>query len=116
MNKYRNKKAKRDGLVFDSQAEARRYDGLLLMQRSGEISDLRVHPRYELQPSFLRDGKRVRAIHYEADFSYLDKSTGWRHTVEDVKGFATKEFLLKKKLFLFRYPHIDLRVLNAKEV
>ena len=104
--KYGNKRA--DG--FDSQAEARRYDELALLARGGAIADLRVHPTYELQPAFNAGGKRHRAISYEADFAYVE---GGRQVVEDVKGARTKEFNIKEKLFRYRYPEIDLRILEV---
>jgi hypothetical protein len=108
-NKYRNRRTVIDGIPFDSQAEARRWQELKLLEAAGEIRYLQRQPRYELQPAFRRkDGTRVRAITYTADFVYID-SLGF-HIVEDVKGKATEVFKLKRKLFMFRYPHIQLRI------
>ena len=44
MNKYGNKKAVRNGITFDSQKEAVRYDQLMLMLCAGEIRDLKLQP------------------------------------------------------------------------
>lgn len=101
-----------DGHTFDSKAEAKRYGELKLMVQAGEISDLTVHPVYELQTAF-RDatGSRHRSIRYEGDFGYTERG---RAVVEDVKGHRTEVFKLKEKLFRFRYPYIDFRVLDIR--
>lgn len=110
--KYGNKKVEYDGYTFDSIAEARRYEELKLMEQAGAISDLRLQPRYELQKAFVDyEGKRQRAIVYVADFSYQEEGL---RVVEDVKGKATKEYLIKKKLFLFKYFDITFREIKAK--
>ena len=44
MNKYGNKKAVRNGITFDSQKEAARYDQLMLRLCAGEIRDLKLQP------------------------------------------------------------------------
>ena len=81
-------------------------------QESGDISDLQVHPTFELFPAFTdRTGKQQRAIIYEADFSYIQDGV---LIVEDVKGALTEVFKLKQKLFLARYPDADLRLIKAK--
>lgn len=99
-NKYGNKKMEVDGYVFDSFMEANRYHQLKLLQRVGEISELKVHPKYELQNKFSYQGKSYRAIFYEADFEYKTATGHW--IIEDVKGHATQEYLLKKKLLLMK--------------
>ena len=113
MSKYRAKPATLDGIRFDSKAEMRRYQQLSLIEKAGEISDLKIHPRFELQPAFVdRNGNKQRAIVYEADFSYFDKALG--HTIiEDVKGYeGNRAWQLKYKMFLFSYRSYDLRVIK----
>jgi len=111
-NKYGNKKVIVDGHTFDSIAEARRYEQLSLMQKAGAISDLRLQPRYELQKAFKDfEGKMQRAIVYVADFAYAE---GGLRVVEDVKGSITKEYAIKKKLFLYRYFDLTFREIKAK--
>ena len=106
--KYHATPAVVDGLRFDSQAEGRRYTALKILAASGEISDLEIHPKYELQPGFTDNtGKRQRAIVYEADFAYTENGV---QIVEDVKGFQTPVWKLKQKLFLYRYAGRALRV------
>ena len=56
-SKYGNKRYVVDGINFASTKEARRYQELKFAQLAGEISGLNTQVRYELQPTFLRDGK-----------------------------------------------------------
>ena len=110
--KYGNKNVTVDGVAFDSIAEAERYKQLKLMEQAGAISDLRLHPRYELQKAFTDyEGNRQRAIVYVADFSYQE---GGLRVVEDVKGKAVATYLIKKKLFLFKYFDLAFREIKAK--
>lgn len=110
MNKYRNRKTIVDGIKFDSKAEARRYVELKLMEDTGHIKNLKLQPKFELQPKYKNNkGKTVRAITYIADFSYIENG---KSIVEDVKGVETKEFKLKKKLFENKYRDIDFRLVK----
>lgn len=90
MNKYGNKKAVRNGIIFDSQKEAARYDQLMLRLCAGEIRDLKLQPEFTLQEAFTTP---LGAVH-------------WLPVVEDVKGFRTKEYELKKKLMAGRGIHV----------
>jgi hypothetical protein len=110
MNKYHARRTEFDGYSFDSQAEYRRYCELKLMVSVGEITDLKVHPRYLLQPAFKCNGKVERKIEYEGDFEYLGPD-GWI-VVEDVKGMKTDVYLIKRKLFLMKYPEIKFVEIN----
>jgi hypothetical protein len=111
-NKYHNHRVKRGEYTFDSKAEAERFARLKAYEEAGHISDLQVHPTYELFPAFTdRTGKRQRAIIYEADFAYVQDGV---QIVEDIKGALTEAFKLKQKIFLSRYPELDLRVIKAK--
>lgn len=108
-SKYNNVRVRSDGYTFDSKAEAARYEQLKLMEQAGRISDLRVHPTYELQPRTVRpNGLILRPITYEADFAYTSRG---RQIVEDVKGVETDVFKLKAKMFRYHYPDLDLRIL-----
>lgn len=96
--KYHAEKTELDGIVFDSKKEAQRYAELKLLERSGAIHNLQRQVRYELIPAQKTDGKTVeRACHYIADFVYEDNG---KTVVEDVKGYRTKEYVLKRKLML----------------
>ncbi len=107
MGKYNAKKAKRGNLAFDSQAEARRYDELILLLRSGQIRNLQLQKTYCLQEPFTGlDGKRVLGVDYKADFDYERKTAPdrygniyWIHVTEDVKGVRTESYSIKARMF-----------------
>ena len=99
-NKYHNKKVEYDGIKFDSQKEKNRYIGLKQLERLGVIQNLQRQVKYELQPSFKLNGKTIRSITYIADFVYIQDGV---EVIEDVKGMRTKEYLLKKKMFEYKY-------------
>ena len=107
-NKYGAKRTVVDGFKFDSQAEAYRYQQLVLMQRGGVIRELEVHPPFPLEingkPLLLRSkgfpgGRKAR---YEADFRYFDVSKG-DYVVEDVKGADTPISQLKRAIVEAQY-------------
>lgn len=113
MSKYGNQPVEVEGLKFDSKAEARRWQELRLLEQAGEISDLTVHPRYPLSEFFEHDGKQERPIYYEADFAYHQHQPD-RQVVEDVKGCKTPVYLLKRKLFLYKFGRLyDFREVEA---
>ena len=64
------------------------------------IEDLKRQVRFELQPSYEINGKKIRSINYIADFTYREK--GKLHVI-DVKGVRTNEYKLKKKMFEYKY-------------
>lgn len=75
---------------------------LKLLENGGVIEGLELQPRFLLQSSFRYNGKTERKIEYVADFRYRVKGEKI-DTVEDVKGFKTDVYKLKRKLFLFKY-------------
>lgn len=84
---------------FDSRKEESRYYELRMLERAGKINNLQCQVKYELIPSQKVDGKVVeRAVNYIADFVYEEDG---RTVVEDVKGFKTKDYILKRKLMLY---------------
>lgn len=97
--KYGNTKVADAGITFDSKAEHKRWQYLVLMQRAGEISDLQLQvPFVLIPPQVSPSGKKERPTVYLADFVYQTKE-GTR-VVEDVKGAVTPEFRMKRKLML----------------
>ena len=117
MSKYNARKYIIDGKTFDSKKEARRYAELLLLERAGEISELKCQEKFVLIPAQRepdtigkrggrKQGKLIEhEVAYYADFYYIDKDG---HTVvEDVKGYkgggAYTVFVIKRKLMLWRY-------------
>ena len=106
-NKYKNKRVVKDGYEFDSIKETNRYVELKLMEDDRLIFNLKLQPKYLLQGSFKRHGVIYRAIHYIADFEYIDKEG--KTIVEDVKGIKTDVYKIKKKMFLFLNPDVIFR-------
>lgn len=95
--KYGNTKVNVDGMHFDSKREAARWQELRLLERAGEISDLRRQVRYELVPKMPGE----RPVDYIADFVYRGKDGN--EVVEDVKGVRTPVYVIKRKLMLWRH-------------
>lgn len=96
-----------DGIVFDSKAEMEYYrDVVLPLAAAGEIVQYELQKSFVLQPGFRHDGKAVREITYVCDF-YLVYKDGHSEVI-DVKGMATPEAKLKRKMFLYKYPEENL--------
>ncbi len=96
-SKYKNKPTERDGLKFDSQREARRYDELVLLKRAGEvIVFLTQSPRFRLPGGGT----------WTADFEvfWADGHVG----IEDSKGYRTEAYKAKKRLVESLYAPIKI--------
>lgn len=110
MNKYRVAPAAArtmDGITFDSKAEMKRYQELRMLERAGRVKDIELQPKYVLLAPFTYRKKKYRGITYRADFRYFDSSIGW--VVEDVKGYSTDSYRIKKQLLLSQHPEITFR-------
>ena len=84
-----------DGIVFASKWEMNCY---LVLRDAFGPDRLRLQPVFVLQEGFVGpDGKKVRAIHYVADFLVDER---W---VLDAKGMLTERFRLNEKMFMHRY-------------
>lgn len=105
-SKYRNKITELDGIKFHSAKEAKRYSELKLLEKAGEISNLKLQVVYQLIPPMRINDKHYRAICYYADFVYNEKGIT---VCEDVKGMQTDIF--KIKLRLMKQVHgIDIKI------
>lgn len=107
--KFNARKHVRDGITFDSKKEAERYIYLKMLKLQGKIKLLTLQPKYELQPKFKKNGKTYRPIIYQADFEYMNQDDNL--IVEDVKGFQTREWRMKQKLFEYKYPNLQITVI-----
>ena len=107
MTKYKSKKIILDNIKFDSRKEGNRYEELKILEQAGLIKELELQKVFELQPSFKKNGKTYRKITYKADFYYYDNHLQ-RYVVEDVKGFKTEVYKIKKKLFEYVYKDMEL--------
>lgn len=123
-SKYGARKTVVDGITFDSKKEADRYRELKLLEKAGEICNLRLQVPFELIPAQYEEtgevytkgvnkGKPKRgkcienAVVYYADFVY--QNMGSDRIVEDVKGIRTPVYIIKRKLFRWRYPDYEFR-------
>jgi len=93
MNKYHARRVQYDGIWFASAFERNRYIHLKEMEDSGIIKNLQIQVKYEVIPKQVGE----RAAHYIADFVYEDNGN---IIVEDTKGYATPDYILKRKLML----------------
>jgi hypothetical protein len=97
--KYRNTKTTVAGATFDSRREAARWQELQLLERAGQIRDLRRQVAFELVPGvkFAGAARARPALRYFADFVYTEHDN---QVIEDVKGVETPEFKIKRHLML----------------
>lgn len=109
-SKYHSRKVTVNGITYDSKKEATRHYELMLLERSGAISDLKRQVEFELIPpqkepdtigkrGGVIKGKTIEhAVKYVADFVYTENG---KQIVEDTKGFKTKDYIIKRKLLLY---------------
>lgn len=111
-SKLGNKKTVIDNIEFDSKLEAKYYLYLQELQKDKKIDHFELQPEFTLIPPFEKNGKKYRATKYIADFKiYRSKNENDFYLV-DTKGFVTKDFAIKEKLFNHIYRDIDLQLLT----
>lgn len=101
-NKYKAEKTDVGKITFHSKKEAKRYKELKLLEKAGVIKDLKLQPRFLLLDTIRTETETLRKKFYVADFMYYDCEKNIT-VVEDVKGFKTKDYILKKHMFLEKY-------------
>ena len=105
--KYFNKKVHWEGMTFDSIREFERFQELRIMEKAGEISDLKIQPKFPLKIGDkdirIRSDRypNGRRVSYYGDFAYTD-SNG-ETVVEDVKGQDTPVSRLKRAIVESQY-------------
>ena len=129
VNKYRNKKVSFQGEEFDSKRELQRYIVLKDAESKGIIQNLQKQVKFELIPKIEEDVvvhlKRKDKIQrktiqlpivYRADFVYEKDGV---MVVEDVKisdYLLPKDYILKEKLFRWKYGFSIKRVYKPNDV
>lgn len=95
-NKYRAKKTIcSNGHLHASGFEAKRCDELHLLQRQGIISNLQIQKKYIiLESQKFKEMPSERPVAYNADFVYNENGIT---VIEDTKGKATKDYIIKRK-------------------
>lgn len=104
--KFHNKPERRDDIWFDSQLELRRYCYLKQVELAGALTELRIHPIFDLYaavgPLPNQCASAIKTVgSYEADFWYRDDRG---EVVEDTKGAVLPLYVLKRQLFRANYP------------
>lgn len=109
-SKYNNEKTVVDQFEFDSKKEAEYYSNLKLLKMAGEIKEIKLQQKYILQPGFEKNGHKFKPITYIADFVVTNKDDSV--DVIDIKGVETQVFRIKRKLFEYVYPDLNLKVVK----
>lgn len=96
-----------EDIQFDSLLEKQFYEeNIVNGMECGEIVDYDLQKKYQLQPSFKKNGKTIRAIDYVADawVLYPDGT----EKVFDVKGGLVDPVAkIKQKMMYYKYPDLD---------
>ena len=99
-SKFNNRRVRTAaGVSFDSQSEAWRWAELQLLQRAGEIRDLKLHPRFSLDVNGIHVADMIPDFVYEC--RHPESLKDWIKVCEDRKGGTvtqTREFKIKCKL------------------
>lgn len=111
MSKYKSRKTIVDNILFDSLAEANYYNQLKLLQKLGEVKNFDLQPTYILQDAYKRGKRKVKPITYKADFLVTYKDG--RQEIIDVKGMKTEVYRIKKKMFEYKYPDLEIIEVTA---
>jgi hypothetical protein len=96
-NKYHNKKIETEDGKFDSKYEYQKWCELKLLEKAGEISNLKRQYPITLLPKITLNGNTILPVKYIADFIYDEKG---KTIIVDTKGYETPEYKIKKKLLL----------------
>jgi hypothetical protein len=101
-SKYGAQRTKISGYSFASKIEAQRFAELELLKRAGEVLEIQVQPQVRLSAA---------EIVYKPDFlvTWANGEKIW----EEVKGFETPEWRIKRRLWLAYGPG-KLRVFRAR--
>jgi hypothetical protein len=107
VSKYGNRKTVVDGITFDSKLEADYYCQLKILKRTGHVTDFTLQPRFTLQEAYVNrfTKKKVKKIEYVADFFVCYPN---HQEIVDCKGIRTAVYILKKKIFEYRYPDLTI--------
>lgn len=134
MGKIKHKKTEVDGIVFHSKMESEYYEYLKELKEQGIVKRFSLQPSFILQDKFIVvDGEiiegshpdfnkikrktkapTVQAIKYISDFE-VEYADG-KIKIVDTKGQETADFKLKKKMFAYRYPHLELDIIIKDKV
>lgn len=108
---YHTRKVEYEGITFDSQSEVDRYRILREAQKKGLICGLELQKVFTLIPrqteavevkmktkTKIVEQFREHPVTYAADFVYFKDG---KEVVEDIKGYATEDYILKRKMMRY---------------
>lgn len=98
--KYKAKRTECNGRWYDSKREAKHAADLALLKRAGEVIDWLEQVKVDLGAG----------VTLRVDFLVNYKDGTW--VFEEVKGFETREWKIKEKLFRDKYPDWKLDVIG----
>lgn len=113
-SKHGSNKVEIDGIIFDSKKEGNRYRTLKILEKVGDIQELKLQVPFPLVIKKLIVNDIIVELPYQfmrnyvADFTYMENG---QYTVEDVKSEHTrtlKTYKLKKRLMKAIYQ-IDIK-------
>jgi len=94
-------------IQFDSLLEKKFYDTYIITKmKSGELIDYELQCKYQLQPSFKRNGETIRAIDYVADF-WIKFKDNTEKVIDTKGGMVDSIAKIKRKIMWKLYPEID---------
>lgn len=104
-----------DGVRWDSRGEYKRWCDLQLLERSGEIRNLRRQVKI---PLLAWDGRAETAAEFGRalvlDFAYDERGAdGWAPVLEDFKGRQTTDWKIKRAILKIN-TGADIRISRAK--
>jgi len=100
--------------TFSSDLEYKYYIYLLSQQEEGIVKSIKIQPKFLLQEKYEKYGKKILPINYIADFQV--EYTNGDIIIFDTKGMTTPDFVLKRKMFDYKYPDKILRVINYSKI
>ena len=112
-HKYGANKKVINGITFDSQMEAEYYLYLLQEKEKGVVVDIVLQPTLQILPNFKYQSQNRRKMDYNLDF----KVTYISGLIEyiDVKGMATTDAKMKRKLVEYMYPDKNIKWISKSK-
>jgi hypothetical protein len=105
--KYHNCRVKKGGILFDSIKESNYYDDLKIQLRAGVIRGFCRQPEFILTEGF----GDTKPMTYRADFIVFNLD-GTAEII-DTKGMRTDLYIAKKKVFMEKYPKLEIKEVSA---
>lgn len=105
-SKYRARQKEYKGIIYDSTLEARYAAELDYRLKANEIKE------WERQVKFPLVVNNILICTYIIDF-VITKNDGTKEYIE-IKGFETKDWKIKKKLFTALFPGLNYSIIKSK--